>query len=105
MSVFLSLECKQVYNGPEFSVLRSKASQLEDDKEREWGEEERGQGSSGISTAPWQGWACNGTVMLISSLEAKALACPEPLLLGLRGCLFLTPQEAVHLLLPRARGL
>lgn len=85
MSVFLSLECKQVYNGPEFSVLRSNGSQLEDGKEREWGEENRGQGGSGISTAPWQGWA----VMLISSSEAKALACPELLLLGLRGWLCL----------------
>lgn len=83
MSVFLSLECKQVYNRLEFSVLRSKASQLEDGKERKKGEEDRGQGGSGISTAPWQGWACCGMVMAIGSSEAKVLACPEPL--GIQG--------------------
>lgn len=37
MSVFLSLECKQVYNGPGFSVLRSKACQLEDGKGKKKG--------------------------------------------------------------------
>lgn len=101
----MSLECKQVYNGLEFCVLRSKASQLEDGKERKKGEEDRRQGSSGISTAPWQGWACCGMVMAIGSSEAKVLACPEPLLLGFRGWLCLEPQEAVHLLLPKTRDL
>lgn len=100
MSVFLSLEYKQVCNGLEFSVLRSKASQLEDGRE----EEGRGRQKTGLfwrSYCSVTGLGLLGMVMAIGSSEAKVLACKEPLLLGFRYWLCLESQESAYLLLQR----
>lgn len=73
------LECKQVYNGLEISVLRSKASQLGEGGRAGWGSQH------GLETpALMQGWPCPCTVMPIYSSDSEALAGLGPPLPGVR---------------------
>lgn len=94
LSVFLSLECIQVHNRPESSVLKSKASQLGDGEEKE--REEEGRAEVVLAFPLLRGWV--GTVML-------TLCWPRVTLPGLTVRHFLEPQDPAHLYLPRARSL
>lgn len=58
---FVCIFVTRVYE-PEFSVLRSKASEFGDGKEKER-EEEGKDRVVGHFTVPWQGWACRGMVV------------------------------------------